>query len=309
MRLSSVRELKNQLLARSEIHALVSRLVPEFRRSPVALGVCRAQQGYRLAVRVQHTLPGIQALVDQIASRARGEVEVRVVGRVFKQAPWYRGRNRPLRVGGSLGHHAITAGTLGAFVTRGDGHDLILSNNHVLANENRGRVGDPILQPGPTDGGRRPRDCVARLEKYVHLRSARINRVDCAMAALEEDVEYFANWLERLGPIAGVRTAPLEEAEPVFKLGRTTGRTRGRISAVEVDELEVGFDAGDLSFDDQIEIEPAGNVPFSLGGDSGSLIVDEERRAVGLLFAGNDADATYANPIRAVLDALGVELT
>ena len=48
--------------------------------------------------------------------------------------------------------------------------------------------------------------------------------------------------------------------------------------------------------------------PFSLGGDSGSLILDSKRRAVALLFAGNDVDATFANPIQEVLDSLKVQL-
>jgi hypothetical protein len=69
-----------------------------------------------------------------------------------------------------------------------------------------------------------------------------------------------------------------------------------------------------LRFDNQIEIEGSGNKAFSDSGDSGSLIVDDQLRAVGLLFAGGDVGGsngkglTYANPIDAVLDALKVDL-
>jgi hypothetical protein len=69
-----------------------------------------------------------------------------------------------------------------------------------------------------------------------------------------------------------------------------------------------------LRFDDQIEIEGAGSGPFSQGGDSGSLIVDDDLMALALLFAGgdqggsNDQGLTYANPIQTVFDALGVDL-
>jgi hypothetical protein len=49
-------------------------------------------------------------------------------------------------------------------------------------------------------------------------------------------------------------------------------------------------------------------VPFSRGGDSGSLVVDGNHQAVGLLFSGNDINVTYASPIDAVLHALRVEL-
>ena len=50
------------------------------------------------------------------------------------------------------------------------------------------------------------------------------------------------------------------------------------------------------------------------GGDSGSLIVGADRRAVALLFAGSDQGGAngqglaYANPIQSVLDALSLEL-
>lgn len=82
-----------------------------------------------------------------------------------------RDRFRPLIPSGvSIGHYKITAGTLGTIVTdRKTGEKLILSNNHVLANSNDAQVGDPILQPGPTDGGQNPGDMVARLERFVRL--------------------------------------------------------------------------------------------------------------------------------------------
>ena len=96
--------------------------------------------------------------------------------------------------------------------------------------------------------------------------------------------------------------------EIVYKIGRTTGRTRGRVTAVEMDSLRVEYDMGVISFDGQIEIEPANAGAFSRGGDSGSLIVDERLCAIGLLFAGNGVDATYANPITDVLEALDVQL-
>lgn len=81
------------------------------------------------------------------------------------------GRFRPIPCGVSIGHYKITAGTLGTLVTDTQtGEKLILSNNHVLANSNDGLVGDPILQPGPIDGGQNPGDIVARLERFVQIR-------------------------------------------------------------------------------------------------------------------------------------------
>jgi len=63
---------------------------------------------------------------------------------------------RPTACGVSIGHHAITAGTLGCLVRKnGDENGYyILSNNHVLADCDRASIGDLILEPGPDDGGR-----------------------------------------------------------------------------------------------------------------------------------------------------------
>lgn len=238
----------------------------------------------------------------------RGECDVRVVGRVVKQQPWHQRRNRPLRIGGSVGHFNITAGTLGCFVAdRASGEELILSNNHVLADENNATAGDTIVQPGTADGGRRSRDRVGSLARFVRLKRRR-NLVDAATASIDPGLEYYYNWMESRGAISGVRTDPLDVGEIVYKVGRTTGVTRGRVSAIEVDGLSVEYDMGDIEFDNQFEIERIGDSPFSLGGDSGSLIVDRYRRAVGMLFAGNDVDVTFANPFAAIQDALRVDL-
>jgi hypothetical protein len=277
-------------------------------RTKMAIGLVGRNGDFRIAVRVQHLHPGIERAVELVRRRSRGECDVRLVGRVVKQQPWHRRRNRPLRIGGSIGHRLITAGTLGCFVTaRSDGEELILSNNHVLANENDARISDAILQPGRTDGGRVARHRIGRLHSFVALKS-RHNVVDAATASMREGIEYYYNWLERLGPIRGVRTDMLEWGEVVYKLGRTTGLTRGRVSAVELDDVKVEYDMGVIDFDDQIEIEPDENKPFSLGGDSGSLVVDSRQRAVGLLFAGNDVDSTFASPIGTVLGALKLDL-
>lgn len=71
---------------------------------------------------------------------------------------------------------------------------------------------------------------------------------------------------------------------------------------------------GELSFDDQIEVEGLTGA-FSRGGDSGSLVYrTQDAAAVGLLFAGsevggeNGAGLTYLNPIGTVLGALGATL-
>lgn len=303
--------LSHRILTAAATAVRTTATVPPPKQSPVAIGITGRKNNYRLAVRVQRTVPGLELVLDRIRQRSKGEMEVRHIGRVVKQAPWHRRRNRPLRVGGSIGHVDVTAGTLGCFVKPRTGdinRDFILSNNHVLANENHAQRGDAVIQPGDADGGSAPADRIGSLANFVRLKK-RNNVVDAATASISEGLEYYYNMLESVGVIAGVRADPLDEGEVVHKVGRTTGVTKGRVSAIEVDDLWVEYDDGDLEFNGQIEIAPDDpDEPFSLGGDSGSLIVDTRRRAVGLLFAGNDVDATFANPIGAVLDALKVDL-
>ena len=77
-------------------------------------------------------------------------------------------RYRPAPGGVSIGHRDITAGTLGCWVKK-NGQFFILSNNHVLANSNAAQIGDPILQPGPYDGGNLPGDHIANLSEFIPI--------------------------------------------------------------------------------------------------------------------------------------------
>jgi hypothetical protein len=218
-------------------------------------------------------------------------------------------------MGCSIGHFKITAGTLGCFVKdRATGKILVLSNNHVLANENDAQPGDAIIQPGKFDGGKVSSDTIGQLLRFIKLKKTGTNLVDCAVSSIKPTILLKPLKLGSFGNIAGLGPAVVVDGTDVRKVGRTTGETKGRVTAFELDNVVVAYDIGNIRFDDQIEIEGAGSKAFSAGGDSGSLIFDKQRGAVALLFAGGDEGGTngkgltYGNPIRAVLDALKVDL-
>jgi hypothetical protein len=247
-------------------------------------------------------------------------------------------RLRPAPGGVSIGHYQITAGTLGCAVRdQQTGVRLILSNNHVLANRNDANPGDPILQPGPADGGTTDKDVIALLERfepiyynqepavcqiaqmYVSLgntlarwsgsqhrlkafqfRPFANNQIDAALARpiLDGDI---ADEILEIGEVTGFTDAAL--GMEVMKSGRTTALTNGTINIMDT-TVTVNY-GGDRSatFDHQIV-----SSPMSEGGDSGSLLVaSETKQAVGLLFAGSN-QATLFNPIQAVLKILNIEL-
>jgi hypothetical protein len=243
-------------------------------------------------------------------------------------------RIRPAPGGVSIGHKDITAGTLGCLVKKND-QIFILSNNHVLANSNQAEIGDPILQPGPYDGGSYPDDHIANLEEFVpvqfigldsdcpfaiatasflngiatllgsHIRMKAINQqaldnlVDAAIARPLNPSDVSDEILE-IGTIQG--SAEAELGMTIKKSGRTTGLTTGVVEQVDV-SVNVQYGEGKIAlFTDQLM---AG--AMSQGGDSGSAVLDDTNRLVGLLFAGSDT-TTVINRIENVFSLLGVSV-
>jgi hypothetical protein len=208
---------------------------------------------------------------------------------------------RPVPIGISTGHPAITAGTIGCRVKAGT-EVFALSNNHVYADENRALLGNNVLQPGTYDGGLNPGDVIGALSAFVTIKfDGSDNTVDAAIALsdtarLGNASPAVYNWT----PKSAILAAALKMS--VKKVGRTTGQTFGTIKGLNA-TVNVGYDLGVARFVGQILI---GNATFSDGGDSGSLIVQKSgNNPVGLLFAGSSS-VTIANKIGNVLTAFGV---
>ncbi|MHB1651432.1 MAG: hypothetical protein ACYCVD_03010 [Desulfitobacteriaceae bacterium] len=220
---------------------------------------------------------------------------------------------RPAPPGVSIGHYLITAGTFGAVVYENStAKPMILSNNHVLANatngnDQRASVNDRIYQPGPIDfvhvdlGYADRQYIIACLKRWVNLADyPSINLVDCAIGEPLENSMIIPEILD-IGLVQGVTTPVLNMA--VKKSGRTTGLTFGQITVLDA-MVDVQYGPGRiLRFNNQII-----TTNMSAPGDSGSLLLDDNNLAVGLLFAGSDT-ATVHNPIQTVLELLGVNFS
>ena len=200
-------------------------------------------------------------------------------------------------------------GTLGSMVQDSSDNQYILSNNHVLADINKAKPGELILQPALAENGincqKMPGDAVATFTRTVKIKFSGKNTIDAAIAAVDPgDV---SSEILNIGGIASSVATP-SVGLAVQKMGRTTCLTTGTISSVS-GRFKINYGGGKVAkFIDQIVIN-ADN--FGGPGDSGSLIVTQDAcpQAVALLFAGSaNQSQTLANPISDVLSGLGVSM-
>ncbi|MBH8563830.1 hypothetical protein I8748_16805 [Nostoc sp. CENA67] len=258
---------------------------------------------------------------------AKGEINVQITGPVYPQTLVKQHYKRPLCIGISISHSDPLAGTgtLGCFVRkRGESELLILSNNHVLANTNNAQIGDAIIQPAREDDGKEDTDQIASLKEFVPLKTGEMNFIDAATATVKNTAVGQISELSGICSLKGFYNQ--QEFENVVdddshefmvaKVGRRTGLTWGQIIDYDMDYVPVPYnrELNNCIFNNLITIEGNGNKAFSRRGDSGSIIVDQDGYAIGLLFAGTDMGGgngcgiTYAIPISEVLKELDLEL-
>ncbi len=278
--------------------------VPQLPR--VAIGITGLSGNYRPAIRLQDATAATHLAAAAMSKEAFGEVDVLHIGEV-------RGlllRTRPLMAGVSVGNRLGIPGTLGCLVRKrgAAAPRFVLSNNHVLARINFAQPDEVIVQPAAGEQtGDGPFE-IGLFNEAVALAAAG-NLVDAAIAAVDSTVDCDDTAIFGITTrFAGERTADLVQGEPVFKVGRTTGKTTGTIKAWGISVLSVKLGAKLLDFDDQIEVLPDG-AQFCDDGDSGSVVVDGANRVAGLLFSKSLAtEMAYANWIEHVFSGLDVEL-
>lgn len=214
-----------------------------------------------------------------------------------------RGLHRPALSGISVAHFAGTAGTLGLVAHR-HSDQVIISNNHVLAQENAAQRGDAILQPGPSDGGTNQNQ-LARLEGWIPLNfGGGPNYIDAAFALTSGDLLY-----GEVYGIGAIEAHPLEASLGMMtrKAGRTTGVSRGLVSDLAA-SIRVRYGAGSALLREQLLVTGLDGGRFSEAGDSGALVIEEgSRRPIGVL-CGGSPKRSIVNRIGPVLDGLGLGL-
>lgn len=211
----------------------------------------------------------------------------------------------------------IIVGSIGCFVQKDGQGPFILSNNHVVAGENRGKTNDRILQSGTTSF--QLTQLVAKLGQFVKIRfslpdasvaagSVVFNDVDAGIARVTAGIAAKNAYLPGItGAKPPTKIGVANRQDAVSKVGRTTGLTQGTVTSIATIVGPITYDNKPAWFRNSVEIEGLNGTLFSDHGDSGSAIVNSKGELVGLLYAGNGTQ-TYACPIDAVVAALGITI-
>ena len=207
----------------------------------------------------------------------------------------------------------------------------LLSNAHILM-QNKAKKGDAIFQPSVAEVPFfRPEQLPKRRgtdeDRIAFITDAVMNsRVDAGIARLDVSSCCRCCGLDFRNEIAGLseggkppsnKILGLRRALPgleVYKVGITTGRTVGKVVTDDTDDLPPARWMGEsFVWTGQIEIASTDEEEwFSMHGDSGAVIIDQDGFIVGLLMGahggGPPEHRTIANHISDVCSALGIEI-
>jgi hypothetical protein len=257
-------------------------------------------------------ISGTNSPTNKISPPDNGTCEVGDLAKRFE---------RPVPIGVSAGIAGFGGGTYGARVKDAAGNLYMLSNNHIFAGNNKASIGTVGFQPRPLDSGKELANAVGSLMDFEPLRfcafssdftpmeACQPNLIDVAILSTTSELSGLGTPCDGYGVPKKVTTLA-RAGMKIMKYGRTTGLTNGIIRATNatVDVSYGRYPDGRYMvarFTGQILAVPTNNQAIVMGGDSGSLVVNEEGNPVGLVFGGGNRVAVI-NPIGPILERFGV---
>lgn len=242
--------------------------------------------------------------------------------------------SREIRPGVSIGHGRFRAGTLGCLVNvSGTERDQIgvLTAAHVVALNESVNKGDRIYSPGKPDINNLVRKyAIGKLVDCVDLMPVSgyqpgediVQSIDIAFINLEEatdrkipkwnevpDPTDPANKLIRIKQVVKEKDMPDYLNKDVFKFGRTTGFTKGKLVYHNIAQRAIKLPNNKL----YVYTELFGVVPeangnqFSRPGDSGAPVYAADGRLLGFVI-GADGSICLCCMAERSLDAMGARL-
>ena len=192
---------------------------------------------------------------------------------------------------------ATEAGSLGGFFTFG-GKDIFgISNNHVLANFNECSVGDKIYKSGS-------QMMIGTLQYWIKLNDQK-NYLDVALFKLAPGILPCWN-------IPGSTVAPGiirsgTPGEKVYIVKNDGTKKGGEISTLFISNMITFTLSGNaFPFTGLTEITPLGGQPFSVEGESGSVIFSESHDILGILI-GTIEDGSRSYYVPFIHDNMGIK--
>jgi hypothetical protein len=238
----------------------------------------------------------------------------------------------------------INLGTLGCFATldhiAGRDNIAVLTNQHVLEADG-GQVGDTLYQPKLTTDGTTytlvdkhpvgsivnlghkgdrpfayPGDPAGTADYYVDCATAKVNtcysswcHTNCGIGWKNEILGLAVGGSSALDGIARIRNSDLPAGGNyvVTKVGSATGRTVGKVTDAEATahHAPTNTDIHKVVLVDHLGPSCEGGTRFADEGDSGAVVVNEQRKVVALVFGGGSGTVGNCH-IHPAIDALGI---
>jgi hypothetical protein len=233
----------------------------------------------------------------------------------------YKKHNGYLACGSSVGRDRM-AGTMGALLDIG-GELFGLSNNHVFGNYNFNHLHTQFNWPANIDtppSATENTETIGRLHRINPFRfgitrhvkkndfDAAIIKIDNADRVSSFQRNQFDTPNDKCLPVSGMK---------VKKIGRSSNLTIGEIDVLHPlrildlkNKVIPSLPIGPMWSVKPTEINSEGDlIPFSLPGDSGSLVVTEdEEHALGIVVSGTKNGYAYISPIDPILEYFNATL-
>lgn len=202
-------------------------------------------------------------------------------------------------------------GTFGCVVQDRDGAGVfyLLTAAHVIASTPAGDpLGLPVLQPGTLPGAGQAIGAVAGWGAIEFDTGTLVNVFDAAIARVAASA--VRPEIIGLGRPQGINMLPARE-ELVRKMGAASGSTEGRIVDTDYScRLRYrGANGKDriAGFQQQLLCVAGNGRDFSVGGDSGAVVLDARNAVVGIVIGATD-DGSVVSPIGPILQELRVAI-